>query len=742
MKKSGKILSINIDKLRDFLNNLEKDPSWGCPIAPNEMVKFCTEYVRAALENDEINVEKEYPVFNNGNHSKKRKVYNIVESFIDWLSSVNYDNSRNSVRYLQKMLDYAKQYGQDLEYIYADEHYVLLATPKWKYVLPADCVELQPYQDYSDTPMHLLGSKNELSGMLPALKNDVTENSIRRDIRDKQDEIQAEIEKMNAQKEEQKAEIERMKAEIEAKYAEKIAALDRKKEELELKKEQLSNELFILETQIYGIRCFFGETVTFTKIASGKDAAVDIPVVLHQKIRFLDEELSKWMSIYGFDTDDSSMFEELLVNREDMRNLFFPGDKSISLVRISKDGKVYESGYRSSTDGNQIMFANVMNEYDVYHGKKLGILVRNGENCYLAWTDDEMVSISDGNVFLTPKEKAVDSEADVEEKDWYGRKKEKEDVRTDKNEVASRYFLFSIMQGLISNSKLINLPDGVSVTGNNSYVIFSMADAWLKDTRYGDLSDIMEKYNGLLRKGDPLLTLSRLGPEGNKYSRYNNDRGIGYRNRTHDVLASDNTIYKVNFVINTKMKKYCFERRDKIGFSDKYGDWEKMEYLSDEPTFEEFFRHPGNGWKFPEDMEYRNVTSEDSVKQDVYVALKKDPNWLTGKESTANFQLYPDEYINLTFLNTDLIRYVLTNGELGSKFRNRNFSSVIPYLNHALQFLKEREKGEQLMIEQYASELSSDWRMKLSDWKMENDIHVITEYQAKRFAKSLRSSDE
>ena len=162
-----------------------------------------------------------------------------------------------------------------------------------------------------------------------------------------------------------------------------------------------------------------------------------------------------------------------------------------------------------------------------------------------------------------------------------------------------------------------------------------------------------------------------------------------------------------------------------------------MEYLSDEPTFEEFFRHPGNGWKFPEDMEYRNVTSEDSVKQDVYVALKKDPNWLTGKESTANFQLYPDEYINLTFLNTDLIRYVQTNGELGSKFRNRNFSSVIPYLNHALQFLKEREKGEQLMIEQYASELSSDWRMKLSDWKMKNDIHTITEYQAKRFAKSL-----
>lgn len=735
MKKRGKILSVNIDKLQEFTSKLERTSSWGNVIIPEEMKVFCEEYVKQALENHEISIAAEYPKLEKS--SPILQIHKIAESFTSWMSYVNEVNGANSVEYLRKMMDYADKYGQELEYVYADDRYTLFVTLNRKYVLPTDCVKLQPYKDYSDTPLHLLGNKNELSRMLPAIKDDATEKSIKSDIKNKKEKIQSAINQINAEKEKQKAEIERMKEEIEAKYAEKIAVLNQKKEELELDKKRLSNELFVLETQIYGIRCYFGETVSFTKIASGKDAAVDVPVVLHQKIRFLDEELSKWMSIYGFDADDSSMLEELLTNREDMRNLFFPGDKSISLVRISKDGKVYKSGYQSSTDGNQIMFANVMNEYDVYHGKKLGILVRNGENCYLAWTDDEMVSISDGNVFLTPKEKAVDSEADVEEKDWYGRKKEKEDVRTDKNEVASRYFLFSIMQGLISNSKLINLPDGVSVTGNNPYVIFSMADEWLKDTRYGDLSDIMEKYNGLLRKGDPLITLSCLGPEGNKFSRYNNDRGIGYRNRTHDVLASDNTIYKVNFVINTKMKKYCFERRDKIGFSDKYGDWGKVEYLSDEPTFEEFFKHPGNGWIFPKDMEYRNVTSEDSVKQDAYVALKKDPNWLTGKESTANFQLYPDEYINLTFLNTDLIRYVLTNGELGSRFRNRNFSSIIPYLNHALQFLKEREVGEQLMIEQYAAELPADWRMRLSHWKMQNDIHTITEYQAKRFAKSL-----
>ena len=573
--------------------------------------------------------------------------------------------------------------------------------------------------------------------MLPTLKDDATEKSIKSDIENKREKIQSAINQINAEKEKQKAEIERMKEEIEAKYAEKIAVLNQKKEELERDKKQLSNELFVLETQIYGIRCYFGETVSFTKIVSGKDASIDTPVILHQKIRYLDEELSKWMSIYGFNGDDLPMFEELLASREDLRNLFFPGDKSISLIRISRDGKVYKSGYQSSTDGSQIMFANVMTEYNVYHGKKLGILVRNGDNCYLGWSDDEMVSISDGNVFLTPKEKAIDSETEVEEKDWYGRKKEREDVRTDKREVASRYFLFSIMQGLISNSKLINLPEGVNITESSSYVIFSMADTWLKDTRYGTLTDILKNFNGILRKGDLLLTLSCLGPEGNKYSSYSNDRGIGYRNRTHDVFASDNTIYRINYVENTKSIKYCFERRNKIGFSDKYGDWVKVEYLSDKPTFEEFLKSPGDGWIFPKDTQYRNVTSEDSVKQDVYIALKKDPNWLTGKESTANFQLYPEEYVNLTFLNTDLIRYVLTNGELGAQFCSRNFSSLIPYLNHAMQFLKEREKHERLMIGQYVTELPTDWRMKLSHWKMKNDIHTITEYQAKRFAKSL-----
>lgn len=704
MKKQGRITKIYMDKVDAFIGTLEKI-IWSYRV-PETM----------------YNIQ-----------------YADAGAYVKWIESIgasDFYTGLDNVAALGKMADYMEKYGQCLEYVYTDDLWVLFATTQGrKYALPLDCVELEPYQDYSDTPVALLGTQNELSGKLPALRDDVTERSIKQDINKKQDEIEAALDQIKQQKKAQKEEIERMKAEIEARFAEKFEVLNRKKAELELKKEQLTNELFVLDTQIYGIRCYFGETVSFSTIVSGKDAPEDEPVVLHQKIRFLDEELAKWMSIYGFDGNDTGMFEQLLAARPDLRAFFFPGEKSISLVRISRDGKIHVSSYRASSDGAKMVYENIIKEYAVYHGAKIGILVRNGENCYIGWTDDDRISINDGNAFLTPKKQTIDMDAQVEVTDWLGRKKEREDVRTDKEEVASRYFLFSVMQGLVDNSKLITLPVRSNVTESSPYVVYSMADTWLKDTTYGSLTDILQKYNGLMRKGDMLLTLSGLGAEGRKYERYSNDRGIGYRNRTHDVYVADNTIYPANLVKNIQQMRYSFEARDRKFGSDEYEDWRSLSYLSGYSTFEEFYR----GYGFPATMQYRNVQSEDAFEQEVYVSLQKDKNWRTGAESTANFLLYSDEYINLTYLNTDLIRYVLTNGDLGKQFSGRNLSSMLPYLNHMMSFLKEREAVEKNLIRScpLRTELPSDWRMKLSGWKMENDVHVITEYQAKRFAKTL-----
>lgn len=109
---------------------------------------------------------------------------------------------------------------------------------------------------------------------------------------------------------------------------------------------------------------------------------------------------------------------------------------------------------------------------------------------------------------------------------------------------------------------------------------------------------------------------------------------------------------------------------------------------------------------------------------------------MTGTISRANFELMSDEYINLTFLNSVLIRYVIMNRELGTVkiFLQVNFSYMIPYLNHALEYLLSREKTESELISRYM-DLPNEWQMALSEWKMAQDVHVITDYQAKRFVK-------
>ena len=52
-----------------------------------------------------------------------------------------------------------------------------------------------------------------------------------------------------------------------------------------------------------------------------------------------------------------------------------------------------------------------------------------------------------------------------------------------KEEIASRYFIFSILQGVVHNNKMLHLPEGTSVFRKNAYVVFSMADGWLEDNR-------------------------------------------------------------------------------------------------------------------------------------------------------------------------------------------------------------------------------------------------------------------
>ena len=366
-----------------------------------------------------------------------------------------------------------------------------------------------------------------------------------------------------------------------------------------------------------------------------------------------------------------------------------------------------------------------MKEYEVYHGGQIAVLVRNGENCYIGWTESDRISISDGNVFLTPKQSEYDGEAEIR-KDLHGNVVEE---KTDKNEVASRFFIFSIAQGLIENSRLLELPKGATVSENSPYVVFSMAENWLQDNTHGCFDDIFTKGLKYIRKGDSILTLCNLRAEGNIYSSFCNDRGRGYANRTHNVYASDNTVYTVNLVEEDNRKNLVtYEYHNKEGIS----DWVKSYFhtsAGENDFMEDFAKY--------HDMicyEYRNFQFEGPDKH-VFISLIKDNYW-TDSNARANFELYRNEYLNLTFLNTVYIRYIITNRKMPKEFfRGRvNFSYILPYMNTAMEFLKQREEVEAKLISKYTA-LRQNWQIDLTEWKLNNNVHSITEYQAKRFAK-------
>jgi len=732
MKAIGTVKSININKLKEYVlsrKNYEKlfkkeqeqfDIMYSNRIFP-EILKVPYDYGGGTY--DATYTDRKYA------HAC-RNLFN--EFFKLWDNShfrsddPDFSNKYNlaELTKLEYLYEYSQEYGQPLHYIYKSDFGYYVEGSSIKVFIPSQFVETEPFIDYSNTPINRIGANENMSKNLPDVGNE-TQNSLKGKLEGQKAEIEAKVAEIKAKEEEQKAEIERMKREIEEKYKDAFALMNAKKEEMELMLKQLEGQLFVLDTQIYGIRCFFGETVKFTKISSGNNAPIDAPVVMYQKVRFLDEEMAKYAAIYGFDGEDTVLFEKLLSNRPDMRDLFFPEGKSLSLVRISKDGVAYKSGQAVHASGNgTVSIYNVMKEYEVLHGSKIAILVRNGDNCYIGWTEEDRIHISDGNAFLTPKENAVTDEAEIK-KDLHGNVIEE---KTDKKEVAARYFIFSIAQGLIENSKLLELPIGVNITENSPYIVFSMADNWLEDTTYGSYDDIMEKCSVNIRKGDNILTLANLSAEGNKYKTYNNDRGRGYNNRTHDVKAKDNTIYPVNLVEDdTRANVIFYEYKNKSSKDWIPSSWETSE---SEETFIETFkkRHDMDNY------EYRNIRFAGPVKH-VFISLEKENYW-TESDARANFELYSDEYINLTFLNTVYMRYIIVNRKMPNKYVSgkTNFSSFLPYMNKAMEFLKERESEEEQLISQHTN-LSENWQIALTKWKIENNVHKITDYQAKRFSR-------
>lgn len=307
-----------------------------------------------------------------------------------------------------------------------------------------------------------------------------------------------------------RAKIEAMKADLEAKKADLMASLQQKKDELEATKEKLETQIYMLESQIYAIRCYAGEVVNFAVIRSGKPAPVTEPVIVHQKLRFLDEELGKLASLYTIQWEKLNLFEEFLRHSSLAFDTFVPNERCIVLVRLSRTGK--ELGRDTS---EKAAYQNLLKAYDYYHGKTVGILIRNGGSLYLGWTDEDYVKIDDdlvnNIVDISSEEPEEPFYSDWEKKQYATKMKQKK--RKAMEDVLSRVFVTNILQGIVDNSNLLPMPEGVRFDKPSEYIRYSVADTWLDDGRFGDFTKIIERCNETAKAGDMILTIQKLVPE-------------------------------------------------------------------------------------------------------------------------------------------------------------------------------------------------------------------------------------
>lgn len=520
-----------------------------------------------------------------------------------------------------------------------------------------------------------------------------------------------------------KNQIEAMQKELQERIAILMADLQEKKAEMEQQKEDMENKIYMLESEIYSIRCYTGECVELHKVRTGSPAKPETPLILQQKMRYLDEELGKLASVYDVDFSDTTILEELISVNDIVFEQFMPSPRCMTLVRVSRDNKRIVMSEK---------YANMLDWTEKYRGRCIGILLRDGENLYITWTDEDRISFKDDFFFRPGVSDEIDPEAEKSrfETDESYQKRMKQMAKRKLDEAVGRSFIFSMLQGVVDR-KMIRFPDGVTIKVNRptGYIIRSFADGWITDERYGSFDEMMTRCNETVAEGDVIITMQHLHPELRDRSwhgdeRWNNDRGIGERNRTHDVYAHDCTLYPINKVVTTWDGTIYWtdgEKQYETNFSDD--DAEKISKLID--------RRNSNGNKVQR-------TDFSEPEDHFYISLKKQWSY---SDARANFEVFREEFVNLTYMNSAWLTYILQTqkkGDIVIGSQSINFAHLIPYLKKMLDFVRKREAEEVELLAKLEPAIADDpeWPAKLSEWKLEHGVRKITEYQAKRFVKA------
>ena len=442
--------------------------------------------------------------------------------------------------------------------------------------------------------------------------------------------------------------INNLKAEMEAHITAVYELQAKMMGELQEKIKAYEHELLIMRSDLTAFEYRNGLTVNFMNIHKGTNAPTQQPIIIHQKLIYLDEDLPRLKDIYD---EHAGSLEVAIKHSPALLEHICPTSKGITFLKMRNSAGSFE------------LNNTVMEFVRDTMPNEVGVLIRNGENTWLTWLDSQDISLSEDS--FTSKSS---------------------DEETSLSLVQSRYYLFNLIMGLIERNQILQLDHVPTNMFSDPGIIWSNADSQITDSTYVELAKIIPILNQYSKADDPIYVLNSFTDRATYTGRYGG--GTTERGRGDNALTDSTSV--------------------KEGLNKIKG----IDYFS-------------------------NFTYRFYVGGEKYVW-----HWDTDKSKISpSLYIEDDEFINLKFINSNLINYYIHTkriGKISNSGRYVDYSHMLPILFRMKQVLEEQEKVDRLHI------VAQDYDLNLlTSFKIIHDVRVVTPHQAKRYSKWVAGlSDE
>lgn len=446
---------------------------------------------------------------------------------------------------------------------------------------------------------------------------------------------------------EQLATINNLKAEMEAQITAMYEKQAKMMAEIQEKIKRYEHELLIMRSDLTAFEYRNGLTVNFMNIHKGTNAPTQQPIIIHQKLIYLDEDLPRLKDLYD---EHAGSLEVAIKHSPALLEHICPTSKGITFLKMRNSAGSFE------------LNNTVMEFVRDTMPNEVGVLIRNGENTWLTWLDSQDISLSEDS--FTSKSS---------------------DEETSLSLVQSRYYLFNLIMGLIERNQILQLDHVPINMFSDPGIIWSNADSQITDSTYVELAKIIPILNQYSKADDPIYVLNSFTDSATYTGRYG--PGTTKRGRGDNALT-DNTSVETGL--------------NKIKGIDYFSDFTYRFYVGGEKY----------SWHCDDD--------KSKISPSLYIEN--------------------DEFINLKFINSNLINYYIHTkriGRISNSGRYVDYSHMLPILFGMKKALEEQEKVDRLHI------VAQDYDLNLlTSFKIIHDVRVVTSYQAKRYSKWVAGLSE